>query len=153
MSAPEVQRIFDINQRRHATGLRLSVDSMVALYEKELRISERNADGKVTKSFIDGAFTVWDRALSVPDIQAVILREEEFNSASMFNTMTKLQSIISKAHSRENIEYCFYAFHDMHMANLMTTADLTRRRLEGLRASDNGKGLVELVILKRRTRY
>ena len=132
--------------------MRLTVDAMIAVYTAELRVSERNPE-KLTKSFVDMAFTVWDRALSKPDIQAIVLQEEEYHSGSMFNKIAKLQAIVSKARTEDNIKCCFNSLHDLHLANLLSPADVTQRKLEGYPKVDNGKGLVDLLCLKNRRRY
>ena len=152
MSAPEVQTISDINLRRYATGMRLTVDAMIVVYTAELRVSERNPE-KLTKSFVGMACTVWDRALSKPDIQAIVLQAEEYHSGRKFNNIAKLQAIVSKARTEANIGFCFNALHDLHLANLLSPADATQRKLEGYPKVDNGKGLVDLLCLKNRRRY
>lgn len=143
-----MQRIFDINQRRHAAGVRLSVDAMVQLYNTELKVSERNE--QITRSFVDMAFTVWDRALSKAPIQKVVLEEEEFHRESLFNKIVKLQAIVQKASVPEDIEFCFVALHDYRKAGFLRPSELTQRKLEGVSKVDNGKGLIDLLCYKKR---
>lgn len=149
ITRPQVQRIFDINHRRHAMGARISVDAMVQLYRSEINMSDRNE--QITRSFVDMAFTVWDRALSKPAIQRVVLEEEEYHKDSLFNSIVKLQAIVSKASSPDNIEFCFIALHDYRKAGLLRPADVSQRRLEGQPKVDNGKGLVDLLCYKKRS--
>ena len=90
-----VQRIFDICQRRHQLGPKISVEKMVEVYATKLRLSERSE--KITRTSIDMAFTVWDRALSRPTIREVVLEQEALRENSVFNGTTKMQAIVSKA--------------------------------------------------------
>ena len=145
-----MQRIFDLNQRRFHNGVKMTVDQAVALYKTELMIAERNE--QITRSFVDMAFTVWDRALSKTVIQNVVLEEEENHKDSLFNKISKLQVIVSKAHFEEDIEFCFIALHDYHKAGLISTADMSQRKLEGTPKVDNGKGFVDLLRFKKKMR-
>ncbi len=143
-----VQRIFDVVNRREAQGMRISAEAMVKLYSENLRLSERAEP--ITKSWVESAFTIWDRALCKPTIQAVVLMEEAHHDKSLFNATHKMQAIISKARTPHDIEWCFLMLHDMHVAGHITSSDTSLRALQGQLKSDMGKGLLDLLLTKRR---
>ena len=105
---------------------------------------------QISKSWVDCAVTIWDRALSFPSIQEVVLAEEAFKQDSLFNGTQKLQSIISKAHTHENIEWSFQMLHHYHGAGYITTEDCSVRSLTGGRKEDEGAGLIDIITFKKR---
>ncbi len=143
-----VQRIFDVVNRREAQGMRISAEAMVKLYSDNLRLSERAEP--ITKSWVETAFNVWDRALSKPTIQAVVLAEEAHHDKSIFNATQKMQAIISKARTPQDIEWCFLMLHDMHRAGHISSSDTSLRALQGQLKTDSGKGILDLLLTKRR---
>ncbi len=143
-----VQRIFDVNQRRFAHGVRVTPDTMVKLYHDNLRLSEKSEP--ITKSWVDCAFTIWDRAMSRPSIQAIVLEEEAFLTKSMFNNVYKMQAIVSKAQTPADIEWVFAYLHDHHLSGDLTSEQCSLRFLQGSPRVDNGKGFADLIVFKHR---
>eukprot|EP00975_Prorocentrum_lima_P026409 5550446-Prorocentrum_lima.AAC.1 len=45
----------------------------------------------ITKGWVDNPFKIWDRALSRPEIQAIVLAEESYREKSVFNSTWKMQ--------------------------------------------------------------
>ena len=90
MATTPVQRIFDINDMRLENGARLTRDQLVDLYNgtKTLRLSSKSEPN--SKGWANCAFTIWDRALSVPAIQEVVLAEESFKEDSILSTSSGL---------------------------------------------------------------
>ena len=80
-----VQRIFDINAKRFEHGARLIRDQIVNLYSDQRRLRLSIKSEPISKGWVDCAFTVWDRALSLPAIQEVVLVEESFKDQPIFN--------------------------------------------------------------------
>ena len=93
MATTPVQRIFDVNAKRTEQGQNLGRDAIVQAYKK-LRLS--TASEEISPNWVDCAFTIWDRALCKPAIQKVVLSEEAFKGDSIFNSIMKMQHIISK---------------------------------------------------------
>ena len=150
MATGPVQRIFDLNTQRCENGNRLARDQFVNLYNDESRLRISSLLEPITKSFVDCACTSWDRALSVPYIQDVVLAEEAFKQDSLFNATQKLQSIISKAHTHENIEWSFQMLHHYHLEDIITTEDCSVRSLTGGRKDQQGAGLIDVIVFKKR---
>ena len=53
-----------------------------------LRVSSKSE--RISKGWVDNAFTIWDKALSHPAIQEVVLAEESFKEQSIFNSTQML---------------------------------------------------------------
>lgn len=140
-----VQRIFELVQRRKEMNI-TSPKAMEELYSKELRVSTYSEP--VTFSFIDMAFTVWDRALSFKEVQEVVLQEESLRQFSIFNSSTKLQTIVSKAKTLDQIVWSFTLLRDLHMAKLITHETCGVRWLSGT-GKEAGKGYVEVMVFKK----
>ena len=130
MATTPVQRIFVINTKRFENGVRsLTREQILDLYNDQYKLRLSSLSEPISKSLVDCAFTIWDRALSVPAIQEVVLAEEAFKQHSLFNHTQKLQSIISKAHTHENIEWAFQMLHHYHLEDIITTEDCSVRSL------------------------
>ena len=150
MATAPVQRIFDINTKRFENGVRLTRDQIVDLYNDPSRLRLSSSSEPISKSLVDSAFTIWDRALSVPSIQEVVLAEEAFKENSIFNATQKLQQIISKAQTAENIEWSFQMLHHYHVAGFITAEDCSVRSLRGGRQDQQGAGLIDVITFKKR---
>ena len=85
-----------------------------------------------------------------PSIQEVVLAEEAFKQNSLFNATQKLQQVISKSHTAENIEWSFHMLHHYHVAGFITTEDCSVRSLKGGRKEDEGAGLIDIITFKKR---
>ena len=150
MATTPVQRIFDINTKRFENGVRLTRDQIVDLYNDPSKLRLSSLSEPITKSLVDSAFTIWDRALAVPSIQEVVLAEEAFKENSLFNATQKLQQIISKSQTAENIQWSFQLLHYYHKAGFITTEDCSVRRLAGGRKDQQGAGLIDIITFKKR---
>ena len=143
-----VQRIWDINLRRvEMGGAKVTPTIMCELYHKKLDVSSRGE--QLTVGFIDSAFTIWDRALCKPAVQEVVLAQEEYRENSIFNESSKLQELVSKAGTDENIEWVFSLVADYFEAEIITHDTLSLRALQGKQNGANGKGIVHLLVFKK----
>ena len=101
---------------------------------------------KVTESYVDCAMTVHQRALSVPEVRAIVFEaEDRFGVNTPFDSLYKIESIIKRAKSAENIHYvCDYIYSNFQQEQLTTISvrDLTGK-------GHGGKGLVDLALFKR----
>ena len=144
-----IQRIFDINNRRFKLGTNVTAQQIVDIYSEKLQMSDRSES--ITKGWVVSAFAIWDRALSKPEIQKVILKEEaDYQQDSMFRDTQKLLTIVQKAVNSDDIEWAFKLLHDYHNNDLLTSSDCSLREVQGKRPADNGKGLIDFLICKRR---
>eukprot|EP00959_Pyramimonas_sp_CCMP1952_P153710 3215913-Pyramimonas_sp.AAC.1 len=73
--------------------------------------------------------------------------DESHAHRSCFDSIHKLQTIISKAKDEANIEYVFIAFADAFDNNMLTSLGL--RELQGYASGQMGKGLVDDVLYKK----
>ena len=72
-----------------------SARDLQEMYRKNLRLASTSEP--VSNTFLDMASTIWDRALSKPEIAQVILAEENERGNSFFNSTTKMQMMIKRA--------------------------------------------------------
>ena len=140
-----VQRIFELIHRRKELNI-TTAKHMQELYAKSLVVSSYSEP--ITFSFVDMAFTIWDRALSKPAIQEVVLQEEELRTKSIFNSSVRMQLIISKAKTEEMITWCFIMLKDLRSAGLLTPESASTRLLSGT-AKDGNKGYVDAMVYKK----
>eukprot|EP00959_Pyramimonas_sp_CCMP1952_P200718 4198225-Pyramimonas_sp.AAC.1 len=137
-----VQRIFDINNRRMQIGSRATPQQVHALYDANLKTSEQSE--KIAITFVERAFTLWDRALSKPAIQEVVLAQESLRQKSLFAHSTKLTLLVQKARTDENIEFVFQLLHDQYLSGNLNADMMGTQALEGKQVGSHGKGLVDV---------
>ena len=142
-----IQRIFDINARRNELGGKCTPQMVHDLYKKNLHISERSEP--VTLTFIERSFVIWDRALSLPSVRAVVLAQEELRTESRFCHSSKIYIMVTKARTEEHIEWVFTLANDYYRANLLSKDAFSTTAIDGRDKSMHGKGLIDLWIMKR----
>ncbi|CAK0865292.1 unnamed protein product, partial [Prorocentrum cordatum] len=133
-------------QLEQSNGREISAGELVELYNTKSKLADSQEE--ITFSFVDSALTVWSRALSIPSVlHAVRQLDESHSHRSLFDSITKLQTIISKAKTEENIEYVFLALADAFIHKMIVTLPL--RELQGYGAGQMGKGVIDEVLFKR----
>ena len=145
-----VQRIFDINNRRMQIGAKATPHQVLALYDAHLTTSEQSE--KIAITFVERAFTLWDRALSKPKIQEVVLAQEALRQKSLFAHSTKLHLLVQKARTDDNIAFVFQLLHDQYLSGILVADMMGTQALEGKQSGSNGKGLVDVWVFKRTLR-
>lgn len=70
---------------------------------------------------------------------------------SPFDAVTKLQAIIARAKSPDNITWCFEALYDLYKTGALPSG-MSLRYLQGNQPGNQGKGFVEEVLYKRDVR-
>jgi hypothetical protein len=147
LSRTTVQRIFDLNNRRMAIGAKTTPSKLFEIYTANLSTSKGSE--AITLSFCEKAFTIWDRALCRPIIQRAVLEQEANRGDSLFAHSTKLNTIIAKARTDDNIEFVFTLLQDYFLAGFVNKETMGSQALEGKQSGSNGKGLVDLWVFKR----
>ena len=143
-----VQRIWDINLRRKSLPGKVTPQQIFELYDAKVKQAQNNPE-QVTLSFCDMAFTVWDRALCEPQVQKIVLEEEALRHGSIFNSVTRLQLIVSKATTQANIIWAFEMLQDLRRSGLLSESMLSNRSLDGKLKDQGGKGLIEAICYKK----
>jgi hypothetical protein len=112
------------------------------------RAKRAQSSEEVTTSFVDMANTVWVRALGISDVMAVVRKaDEKWGLASVFDGVSKLQTIVQKAGTPQNITWAFAALFDLFNNGLLK--DGGARALQGSATGQNGKGVIDEVLYKR----
>jgi hypothetical protein len=136
--------------RLHAP-IGLTAQGMFDLYQSKVTSAgDDRANGeKVTISFIEKAFLVWDRALRHREIQDVVLQEEADRQRSMYNSVWGMSTLVTKAKTYDAIFWVFASIRDGKVAGFLSPDVMSTRSLEGKVAGSNGKGLVDLLLYKK----
>lgn len=94
---------------------------------------------KVSESFVEKALYVWDRALSVDSIRTSCLHMEElFGSKSPLNSITKLNDIVSRCKTEDNISFIIGGVLDSTINKIYAIDTFNSRFLNGKNRSDKG---------------
>ena len=144
-----IQRIFDLQSLRVKHSIQ-NPKKMSEFYNENLNVNKDTGTEQVTESFCDTAFTIWDRALSIPTVQACILAEEQKREQSLLAGSSKLQLIINKAKSQEHIEFVFEMVVDAGKNATLKADQLSNRQIEGKSPGQNGKGIIDTMVFKKK---
>ena len=147
MSRSTVQRIYEIASLRRLQTERRE-DASVA------RIAELYKDLKnsITRSFVDTAFTLYSRVLSIPAAERLLLRMDNKPKAeNPFNSVHKLQVILNRAHRDQDL--LLWLLHAIaHMVERLNIpaghTDLSMGGLTG-KTEHGHRGTLDLLAFKR----
>ena len=108
----EVCEICLFKQRAEATqGKALTNAAVASAYNEAAKRAETQEE--LTETFVDSALSVWSRACSIPVVlQCLKQCDEDYGHRSIFNSITKLQTIVSKAKTPDNIKWSFLMLED-----------------------------------------
>ena len=141
------QRIHDLMSLYKKRGSKLTPEKLAEEYNKSIMVS--SSSETVNKTFCDMALTIWNRALSLPEVNAVIVAMEEYRHASIFGQVSKMQAIIDKCgKSPQLVKWVFCGLADQFVAKKLTADATTVRALLGKTAGSHGKGTVDLMIMR-----
>jgi hypothetical protein len=106
------------------------------------------ADGaeKVSIAFVGCACTMNDRVLNIPKVREILLLSDQACN-NIFDGWTKLQTVIGKARTPDNILWAFLGLYDAYKMGFIL--DLGLRLLQGTGPGMNGRGIVDLLIYKK----
>jgi hypothetical protein len=106
------------------------------------------ADGaeKVSVAFVGCACTMNDRVLNIPKVKEILLLSDQ-GHINIFDGWTKLQTIIGKARTPDNILWAFMGLYDAFKMGFIT--ELGLRLLQGTGPGMNGRGIVDLLLYKK----
>ncbi len=113
--------VYLVKKRERVAG-KTTVPEVVALYRQKLRLASSNADA-FSDGFIDTSVTFYDRVLRDPDLAQLMQTCDELDN-NPFDAWTKIQTIIGKASTPENISWCFFR----HLRHVLPRRDPRRHR-------------------------
>ena len=129
-------------------GTELTSHDLCVMYKEKSKRAE--CQEEITFSFIDSACTIWARALSIPEVlDAVRYLDDRFSHKSVFDSVTKLQTLISKAKDPDAISWTFVAIKDGFVHGLLAKDGIGLRELQGYGTGQHGKGIVDEILYKR----
>jgi hypothetical protein len=118
-------------------------------YRENIKFAETSE--KVSDAFVDSAITIVDQrspSSSIPKCKDTIMQcEAKFNTRTPFDSIYKLQAIVSKAKAPELIGWCILYIADTWELN-PESEPVSLRFLLGTSAGNGGKGLVDLLVHK-----
>ena len=149
MSFTTLQMIFDVLHTKKKMELgnsALTAEQVAGAYKQ---VDFAVGAEAVSDAFVDTCCTLGDRALCIDQVRDILLNADA-QEHNIFNGWTKLQTIVGKAGSEENIKWAFCAPNDMWRTNKFPDRKLPLRSVLGTKElCMGGKGLVELVIFKK----
>ena len=143
-----IQRVWDINVQHESQGKKSNPAEFAEWYNKRLKLSKNSEP--ITKSTVDCSFTIWERALQNPMIRDAVLRQERHRQKSVFNSIYRMQGMISKAGSAEQIEWAFLMVEDYFEHGFASVDTFSTRSIEGRLPGANGKGIIDMYIWKKK---
>ena len=81
--------------------------------------------------------------------QAIIMKMEQYGVKNPLGSIYKLNKVVGKAGSQENITWAVELMYDLWMSGSLKDDQMALRHLEGKIKGSNGKGTVDLLILKK----
>ena len=145
-----VQRIFDLQSKMAQLGPHASTADVLALYNKNLKLSTKSE--ALSENFIDQADSIYKKAFVFPEILEIIMAEEEFHSESLFNGVSKLFCIVSKAATREEVHWVVASLHHLRLSGEITHNSSTAYRILQGTAKEHNQGLVDVLLYQNRVR-
>jgi hypothetical protein len=122
-----------------------SARALAEAYRMGIKFAQGSEE--VTDYFVDCALTIDNRMLRVERIAKVLLQAEEVHGTrTPFDSVSKLQAIISKARTEDRIIWAVDHIYDMWQCG--RTDSLSLRHLNGGQAGSGGKGFVDLLNYK-----
>eukprot|EP00974_Lingulodinium_polyedra_P072303 6997935-Lingulodinium_polyedra.AAC.1 len=154
MRRSAVQRMYEIvtyKKRREALdGQVLTLQAIQQSYKEKVKMAEGSEP--ISDSFIEAALKVHKVVFSVPAIANLLLFcDSEYNTNNPFDYIFKIEKIMRRAKG-EDMTWVFYALHDAWKYNFLSDSSLSTRAIDGKSPGSNGKGVVEVVIYKKKIR-
>ena len=136
-------RICEIISYKKRVGKNISNKDLAKLYKSRGKMSDAE---KMSDTYISGAITVWNRALSQDHVMRIVLEAEKMHpSDNPFNSMHTLVSIVERASSKSNIKWAVSAIWDAVQSKTLNVDEISTRTLKDVY---NRKGLVDKFIMK-----
>lgn len=125
---------------------KMSARAMADAYREKIKFAETS--DCVSDAFVDSAITIEQRLLSIGKCKDTIIRcEATYNTKTPFDSIYKLQAIVSRAKTPALIEWCVVYIADTWDAN-PESEPVSLRFLLGTGTGAGGKGLVDLLVHK-----
>jgi hypothetical protein len=147
------QRVLELmnvkdDMERALDGGKVSVQKLAAEYSTKGDLSPANSE-KLTDSYVTLAMTVWNAALCVKDIMDVVEKcEAKWNHQSPFNSLYKLEQLVSKSGSKLNTTWAVKSIADACFAGLLDPAGCSIEFFKGKKAS-GACGYVDISLYKK----
>ena len=154
MRRSSLQRMYEVvlfkQSRDKASGQALTVDQVAELYSQKVRMS--NVSEPVSRNFVLSAIRVHKVLFSVPFIRIFLMTcEDKHGVRNPFDSIQKLDVIGMRLKDSADLKWAITCLCDMwQMGSVGET--IGERQLKGQAPGMQGKGLVELAMLKRSLR-
>ena len=126
-----LQRVYDILRIKHeleAANQKSTAASIAAQFSANLALSKHSEP--IAVSTIDSALTIASRVLSNPRSMAILQWcEENLGPLTPWNKIYKLQEVVSRASSPENIDWVFESITDSVRMSFIEAGDVSVRNI------------------------
>lgn len=137
-----IQELISIRMSRNFP----TPEALAKLYEQHVAFS--SSSEKVTLSFVRAALVVWDKLLCHDVLRSMIVHvEETLAGRSPFDSVYKMEAIITKAKDIGKISWCVAALADMVQDHLCGPGELSVRNLTG--KGIGNRGVLDLLLYKK----
>jgi hypothetical protein len=129
------------------TKTKLSAQKIAEEWRSKVMMSADSDE--ISDAFIDASLTVFARMLTLPLVKDLIVWcERQYGHSGPFNSVWKLQSIISKARDPPRISWTVEALVDGFRAGTIDLGEMSIRQLSGVKKK-KVTGLLDVVLFKK----
>ena len=126
-----IYSIISFKQSKEIGGMKFSAELISQFYDAHVK-KIPGQEALHRKSTIDAAITIHERLFSIPECELMIhQRDEMVGPKSTFNSIWKLQEIVSRGQTRKKITCLVEGFIDMLKSGKMTDAEITTAAIKG----------------------
>ena len=145
----DMEKTADKADNKREKGI--SASKLWQAYDSRAKLSPSNME-PMTETWVSHALSVYNRALHDDRIMAVVEAcEQKWNHGSPFNSIYKLNTIVSKAGGHLNVLWVFNAIKDLCFSGQLDPATVSDDFLSGKRLSHVKCGFVDLMVYKKST--
>lgn len=145
----DMEKAADKTDNKREKGI--SAQKLWHMYDSRAKLSPSNAE-PMTETWVSHALSVYHRALHDEKIMKIVEDcEQKWNHASPFNSIYKLNTIVSKSGGYPNVLWVFNSIKDLCLSGLLDPASVSDDFLGAKRLAHNKCGLVELLVYKKTT--
>ena len=98
----------------------------------------------MTQTWVDSSIAIWDRALCHDVVMRIVRTfDNEYAHTSIFNDITKLQTIIYKAKTPSMILWSFLSMEEAFTYGFIPRSGVALRDIQGYGTGRQGKGIID----------
>ena len=150
MKLSPVDLMYDImatRERKAATIGEMSVQQTFEYYNEGIRYADSTE--AVKYEFVDNAMTVYKRLIAPFPQARELVDSLECHIENPMDSIYKWAAIVKRASTPEYIIWCVHWIVDLFLSKGIFADQLSLRNLEGKAKGSGGKGIVDVVVMKK----